>query len=64
MIIRWFAVLAIVLAPYLPARAQAPQQTFAEFVAKLWPDAQDKGVTRATFDLALRGVTPRFPGDG
>jgi lytic murein transglycosylase len=39
-----------------PARAQ--QQSFAAFEAALWPDAQAKGITRATFDLALNGVTP------
>jgi membrane-bound lytic murein transglycosylase B len=30
----------------------------AAFEAALWPDAQAKGITRATFDLALKGVTP------
>ena len=40
----------------LPVRAQ--EQTFAAFVNELWPDAQAKGITRATFDLAMRGVTP------
>ena len=39
-----------------PVRAQEP--SFAAFEAALWPDAQAKGVTRATFDLALKGVTP------
>jgi lytic murein transglycosylase len=39
-----------------PARAQ--EQSFAAFVSELWPDAQAKGITRATFDLALKGVTP------
>jgi lytic murein transglycosylase len=38
--------------------APAQQQSFAAFVQELWVDAQAKGVTRATFDLALRGVTP------
>ena len=38
--------------------ARAQEQPFAAFVAELWPDAQEKGVTRATFDLAMRGVTP------
>src|SRR5665213_3252418 len=44
----------------IPARAQEPakEQSFAAFEAALWPDAQAKGITRATFDLALRGVTP------
>jgi membrane-bound lytic murein transglycosylase B len=41
----------------LPAQAQ-PDKSFAAFVAKLWPDAQAKGITRATFDTAMRGVTP------
>jgi lytic murein transglycosylase len=39
-----------------PLRAQEP--SFAAFEGALWPDAQAKGVTRATFDLALNGVTP------
>jgi len=49
------AVVLIALLLALPARAQEP---FADFVRDLWPDAQQKGVTRATFDLAMRGVTP------
>jgi len=40
----------------LPARAQ--EQSFAAFTTELWTDAQAKGITRATFDLALKGVTP------
>jgi len=49
-----FAVFVIALA--LPAQAQP--KSFAAFVAELWPDAQAKGIARATFDEALRGVTP------
>ena len=30
---------------------------FAAFTAELWTDAQTKGITRPTFDLALKGVT-------
>lgn len=56
MLIRWLALLTIALAP-LSAPAHA-QQSFAAFTAKLWPDAQAKGVTRATFDVAMQGVTP------
>jgi membrane-bound lytic murein transglycosylase B len=36
-------------------------RTFAcslAFTAELWPDAQAKGITRASFDIAMRGVTP------
>ena len=40
------------------APASAQQQSFADFVAKLWPDAKAKGITRATFERALKGVTP------
>ena len=40
----------------LPLRAQ--EQSFATFAAELWTDAQAKGITRTTFDLALKGVTP------
>jgi lytic murein transglycosylase len=40
----------------MPVQAQEPP--FAAFEAALWPDAQAKGITRATFDLALKGVTP------
>lgn len=59
MLIRLIAVFAQVFAfvfVFTPAHAQ--EQSFAVFVAELWPDAQAKGITRATFDTAMRGVTP------
>ena len=31
---------------------------FQNFVAGLWPDASKEGVSRATFDTALNGITP------
>jgi membrane-bound lytic murein transglycosylase B len=41
------------------ARAQnEPTETFAAFLAQLWPDAKAKGITRANFDLAFNAVTP------
>lgn len=50
---------ALVLAGALiAAPAVAQEQSFAAFTAELWPDAQAKGVTRANFDLAMKGVTP------
>lgn len=49
------AVLLFALLFVLPTRAQEP---FAGFVRDLWPDARAKGVTRATFDLAMHGVAP------
>jgi peptidoglycan lytic transglycosylase B len=57
MFIRCLALLTITLGLCCaPLRAQ--EQTFAAFQAELWPDAQAKGITRANFDLAMRGVTP------
>jgi membrane-bound lytic murein transglycosylase B len=57
--LRLFAVLAIALpALCAPAQARSSDQSFAAFVAKLWPDAKAKGITRASFDLAMHGVTP------
>ena len=41
-----------------PAQAQDANQSFAAFTAELWPAAQAKGITRANFDLAMKGVTP------
>jgi lytic murein transglycosylase len=38
-----------------PAAANA---SFDAFVKGLWPTAQARGISRATFDLAFRGVTP------
>jgi lytic murein transglycosylase len=48
----------IILLVLCGAEARAQEPSFAAFVQELWPDAQAKGVTRATFDLAMRGVTP------
>jgi lytic murein transglycosylase len=33
-------------------------QSFRSFLEELWPEAQAMGVSRATFDAALRGVEP------
>src|SRR3972149_2933021 len=57
MIIRQIAALMFALA-FFCAPAHAQEQSFAAFQAELWPDAQAKGITRATFDLAMKSVTP------
>lgn len=42
-----------------PTRAQpAADPAFQTFITALWPDAQLAGVSRATFDAAVRGLTP------
>jgi membrane-bound lytic murein transglycosylase B len=58
MLARLAAVAVILAFVCAPAHAQNANQSFAAFVAELWPDAQAKGVTRANFDLAMKGVTP------
>ena len=51
-----FFLALLLIIPATPSRAQ--DQSFAAFVSALWPDAQAKGVTRANFDAAMKGVTP------
>jgi membrane-bound lytic murein transglycosylase B len=57
MLSRSFITLAVLLI-FQGGPARAQEQSFAAFASALWPDAQTKGVTRTTFDLALKGVTP------
>lgn len=40
------------------AQGAAQQGDFQGFLTRLWPDAQKQGISRKTFDLAFRGVTP------
>src|SRR6516225_183708 len=56
MTFRLLALIAFILACCAPAQAQ--EHSFAAFVAELWPDAQAMGITRVTFDTAMKGVTP------
>ncbi|MDO8878862.1 MAG: lytic murein transglycosylase [Pseudolabrys sp.] len=53
----WRICFALIGAPAL-AQGRDQEQSFSAFVNELWSDAQAKGVTRATFDLAMQGVTP------
>lgn len=48
---------ALACAP-LTLSAQDVPASFDAFVKELWPDAQRRGVTRATFDAAFKGLTP------
>jgi membrane-bound lytic murein transglycosylase B len=54
----WRALLILTLAlAGAPANGEA-DNSFASFLAALWPDAAAQGITRATFDAAFAGVTP------
>jgi lytic murein transglycosylase len=48
------------LCALLPAPAAVAQSTdaFRQFIETLWPEAEAKGVSRATFDAAFKGVVP------
>lgn len=56
MLKRWIAVFCLLLVMLPAARAADPQ--FQAFLQSLWPEAQRLGVSRATFDAALRGLEP------
>ena len=54
---RFLLSLVVALAFSGSAFAQG-QQTFQQFLDELWPDAKAKGITRQTFDIGFKGVTP------
>lgn len=39
-------------------KASPTPTSFGDYFDRLWPDAQARGVTRATFDAAFKGLTP------
>ncbi len=53
---RALLVLALVLTS-VSAKSE-PSDSFAAFLAALWPDAAKEGISRATFDAAFAGLTP------
>ena len=48
----------IVFSVHQAQAAPAAESGFRGFVESLWPQAQARGVTRATFDAAFQGVVP------
>jgi membrane-bound lytic murein transglycosylase B len=48
---------ALLAAPSLYAQEQV-SPGFRSFLSGLWPDAQKRGVSRETFDSAIRGISP------
>lgn len=40
--------------------AIAAEKAFQDFLQALWPDAQSNGVSRTTFDAAVRGLEPDY----
>lgn len=56
--IRLIFVFLIAVLAAQPAQPHDSVSGFRSFIAALWPEAQQRGVTRKTFDSAFRGVTP------
>ena len=52
--------LAGVLLLIFGAAADAADTAFSQFVASLWPEAQEQGVSRATFERETRGLEPDY----
>jgi lytic murein transglycosylase len=59
-ILRFLLRLVLFAALCAPALAQEPPKApgFAPLMRTLWPAAQARGISRATFDLAFAGLTP------
>ncbi|HWM46698.1 MAG TPA: lytic murein transglycosylase [Xanthobacteraceae bacterium] len=51
-------VAVLVLASAIASHAFAQASSFDTLTRELWPLAREQGITRATFDLAFRGLTP------
>jgi len=54
------ALLATTLSLSMPVKALAADAGFTRFVASLWPEAREAGVSRATFERETRGLEPDY----
>jgi lytic murein transglycosylase len=52
--------LTLLLSTVTGSLAAAHDAAFAKWLAAQWPDAEQKGVSRATFDAVTRGLEPDF----
>jgi lytic murein transglycosylase len=52
--------LAVIFITAIQLPAWAEDAAFTQFIASLWPEARDAGVSRATFDSATRGLEPDY----
>jgi lytic murein transglycosylase len=58
--VRGFIGAVCLLALLLPDAARAADAGFSRFIAELWPEAQQAGVSRATFDAVTLGLEPDY----
>ncbi len=57
---RLVAVCLALAATMIPNAAMASDAGFARFLASLWPEAQQAGVSRSTFDTVTAGLEPDY----
>ncbi len=55
---RFFVIAAVLILALACTRSRAADAAFTQWLQTLWPDAQKLGVSRATFDMAIRGLEP------
>src|ERR1700753_3285413 len=53
-----FALILPIVFALGPSAHAAPDAAFTAFLQSVWPEAQNLGVSRATFDAATRGLAP------
>jgi lytic murein transglycosylase len=54
------AALLLFILGYTGNSAQAADGAFSRFIASLWPEAQQEGISRATFERETRGLEPDY----
>jgi lytic murein transglycosylase len=57
---RWAFIVAVIAVFCGASAARAADPAFTQFIASLWPEAQNVGVSRATFDAETRGLEPDY----
>jgi lytic murein transglycosylase len=56
----WIGALCLLLALLAPDLARAADAGFTRFIAELWPETQQAGVSRTTFDAVTFGLEPDY----
>src|ERR1041384_2272763 len=56
--IRFATLIGVCIAAFVFSAPAYADSVFDQFVQSTWPDAQKLGVSRATFDAAIRGLEP------
>jgi lytic murein transglycosylase len=58
--LRILAAILVAIALLMPAPSSAADAAFQQWLQSVWPQAEARGVSRATFDAATRGLEPDY----